>query len=253
MTFLDNGATIQAAPPASRCGQRHIVPGFQLEQWTACVRREIQRTADQYVEYCELHGRGRHLKVVSITPNGRDQTTLSACRIRVVSVVAVFDQAVQLTQAPSRFFLLSNVSFNGIAQPAGIAADSSRFHPSTDENVDDHLLRQHRRRHDGLKSLRDASTTSISMGPRSILERARRQYDGNSTTTVYRLLAISTLPPRPARRVGVNFQAAVNTGDNGSRALTTRRLQSRRLQRRRPVNTGDNLQFGVQQVTDVAV
>src|SRR5207344_2378156 len=62
-------------------------------------------------------------RVVSVTPNANIASLAGEQRSRVVSLVVVFDQAVQMDANALTLALHANgVAFNGVAQPAGFGA-----------------------------------------------------------------------------------------------------------------------------------
>lgn len=192
-------------------------------------------------------------KIVSITPNGNQPSLSSSPSSRVVSIVATFDQAVQLDADAVKISLhTNNVVYDGVAQPAGYGSlpTSLNVTPSTDKktwtvtfagNTDIGA--------DSLQSLKDGvydfnilSTKVHPLGVPAI------NMAGNSTTTVHRLFGDSSPATTPSGGAsGVDFQAVVNTGDNlafrGAFNNPTAYKAAMDFNGDGIINTVDNLQF----------
>jgi hypothetical protein len=192
-------------------------------------------------------------KVVSVTPNA-DAPSLSANpNSRVVSVVATFDQPVQLDENALRIELhTNNVVYNGAVQASGFGTlpTSLVLTPSSDKktwtvtfsgNTEDGA--------DGLKSLKDGVyDLNIDAAKVHPLGTPGVSMAGNSTTTFHRLFGDSNPPSTPSGgTAGADFQAIVNTGDN----LAFRSAFNNPAAYKSHfdfngdgvINTGDNLQF----------
>ncbi len=158
--------------------------------------------------------------VVSVTINGNIAALAGPQRSRVASLVVLFDQTVQLdANAMTLALHVNNVTFNGVAQPAGCGSlpTSLVVTPSGDNktwtitfsgNTDAGA--------DGFDSIKDGVykllIDAAKVHPSSD---ASVNMAASSTTVFDRLYGDTDAPGTPnGGTAGVDFSAIVNTGDN---------------------------------------
>jgi N-acetylneuraminic acid mutarotase len=157
--------------------------------------------------------------VVSVTVNGNIASLAGPQRSRVVSLVVVFDQPVQLdTNALTLAPHTNNVVFGGVAQPAGFGALPTSLVLASSDNITWVVTFSGNTEMglDGLNSLQDGvydfNISAAKVHPFGV---PGVTMAANSTTTVHRLFGDTNAPGTPVGGVpGADFEAVVNTGDN---------------------------------------
>jgi hypothetical protein len=191
-------------------------------------------------------------KVLSVTTNG-NLPNMAGQSSRIVSVVAVFDQAVQLdTDAFTLALHTNNVVFGGVAQANGFGSipTSLVLTPSSDKktwtitfsgNTDNGA--------DGMKSLKDGVYDfKINAAKVHPLGTPAVAMASNSTMTFHRLYGDLDLPATLAGGTpGVDYQTVVNTGDNLAFRTAFNSAANYKsyfdFDGDGVINTGDNLEF----------
>lgn len=191
-------------------------------------------------------------QVLSVTPNANIGSLAGSQRSRVVSLVVIFNQAVQLDGNAFSLALHANgVFWNGSAQPAGYGTLPQSLDVQTSDSINwvVTFLGNTDTGVDGLNSLRDGvydfNTEAAKVHP---LGSPAMNMTSNAKTVFHRLFGDANLPSTPSGGTpNVDFQALVNSGDN----LTFRSAFNTPANYKpffdftgdAAINSGDNLQF----------
>jgi hypothetical protein len=190
--------------------------------------------------------------VVSVTPNGNIQGLAGSQRSRVVNLVVVFNQAVELDANAMRVALhTNNVIVGGVAQPGGYGSLPTTLVVSTLDNITwtVYFSGNTDAGIEGFQSLKDGVyDLNISAAKVHPLGSPTLGMATNASVTFHRLFGDSDDPAIPqGGDADSDFQAVVNTGDN----LAFRNAFNSTAGYRPffdfngdgVVNTGDNLEF----------
>jgi hypothetical protein len=257
VTFLDNGAAIPGGSNVAISGGVAVFTTTSLAVGTHSVSAAYSGASTfagstSATKSVVINAVPAIANVVSVTPNGNIQGLVGSQRSRVVNVVVVFNQSVDLDANAMRLALhTNNVSVAGVAQPGGYGSLPTTLVVSTIDhitwtvyfsgNTDAGI--------EGFESLKDGvydlNISAARVHPRGTPSQSMAT---NASITFHRLFGDTDAPAAPAGGPpNADFQAVVNTGDN----LAFRNAFNNSAGYRpffdfngdATVNTGDNLEF----------
>jgi hypothetical protein len=258
VTFKDNGVAI---PNATNVPVTGGVATFQISILTAGMH-PISAAFNGGLGYLPSNSNTMNFTVAAaqpllptITPNGNIAAWAATPnqRSRVVSLLVVFNQPVQLDQGAMAIALHTNsVVLNGVAKPNGLGAAPNSLSLATTDNVTWVVTFNGNTEPGGdtLNSLVDGvydfSISAAKVHPVGV---PNLNMVANALYTFHRLYGDTDAPSTPGGgTAGVDYQAIVNTGDN----IEFRTAFNRPAPDYKPyldfdgsglINTGDNIEF----------
>jgi hypothetical protein len=257
VTFLDNGTPIPGGSSVAISGGVAVFTTTSLAVGTHSVSAAYSgatsfAASTSATKSAVINAMPAIPNIVSVTPNGNIQGLAGPQRSRVVNVVVVFNQAVELDANAMRLALhTNNVSIGGVAQPGGYGSLPTNLVVSTLDNVTwtVYFSGNTDAGIEGFESLKDG-VYDLNIGAARVHPRGTpsQSMTTNASITFHRLFGDTDAPAAPAGGTpNADFQAIVNTGDN--LAFRTAFNNSAGY---RPffdfngdaiVNTGDNFEF----------
>lgn len=222
--FLDNGVPLTGATNVSlvfgiaTCQVSLLAPGTHAitAVYSGASGFATSTSTPLNFEVAPLAGAP---KVVSVVTNGNIASLAGAQHSRIVSLAVTFDKPVQLDpNAMSLALHTNNVIYAGAVQPNGYGAlpTSLEFASTDDTTWIITFVGNTENGGDGFNSLKDGVyDLKIDGAKVHARDNANALMAGVSTTTFHRLFGDTGAATTPADGAsGVDFQAAVNAGDN---------------------------------------